>query len=139
MAARPAVVIDASAWISYLLPSDALHAPTRAWLGPCLVARNGVAGPVIVLPEVAGAVGRRSGKPAHGHRAVRALRLIPRLDLVGLDAGLTDLSIRFAADLGLRGTDATYVAVAYQLGLPLVTWDQEQLNWGASVVQTRTP
>ena len=133
------VILDASVWVSYLLPADALHAPTRTWLGPWLTQRNGVASPVIVLPEVAGAVGRRSGQPAHGHRAVRALRLVARLDLVPLDPLLIDLSIRFAADLGLRGTDAAYVAVAYLRGLPLVTWDQEQLTRAAAVVQTRTP
>ena len=119
---------------------DALHPPTRAWLSSWLTQQNGVVDPAIVLPEVAGAIGRRSRQPAHGHRAVRAMRLIPRLQLMALDAPLIDLSVRFAADLGLRGTDATYVvAVAFLRGLPLVTWDQEQLTRAATVIQTRTP
>jgi predicted nucleic acid-binding protein len=133
------VVLDASIWVSYLLPSDALHAPTRAWLGPWLTGRNGVVGPEIVLPEVAGPMARRSGSPALGHRSVRALRLIPRLDLVKTDDVLIANAVRLAADLGLRGADAMYVAVAHLRGLPLVTWDQEQLTRGAAVVQTRTP
>jgi predicted nucleic acid-binding protein len=91
------------------------------------------------LPEIAGAIGRRSGQPAHGHRAVRAVRLIARLELVALDAPLIDLSVRLAAEPKVRGTDATYVAVAYLRGLPLVTWDREQLTRAATVIQTRTP
>ena len=31
-----------------------------------------------------------------------------------------------AAELGLKGADATTVAVAHLLGLPLVTWDRQQ-------------
>jgi predicted nucleic acid-binding protein len=44
-----------------------------------------------------------------------------------------------AADLGLRGADAVYVALAHQLGLTLVTWDREQLTRTASMIVSRTP
>ena len=36
------IVADVSVWISYLLPSDAFHAQTRAWLAPWLVQQNRV-------------------------------------------------------------------------------------------------
>jgi predicted nucleic acid-binding protein len=133
------VVLDASVWVSYMLPSDALHAPTRTWLGPWLTGRNGVVGRDIVLPEVAGPMARRSGDAALAHRSIRAIRLIARLDLVQTDDVLISLAVRFAADLRPRGADAMYLAVAHLRGLPLVTWDQEQLSRGAAVVQTRTP
>jgi len=44
-----------------------------------------------------------------------------------------------AANLGLRGADAVYIALAQQLGVTLVTWDREQLTRGAAMVLTRTP
>jgi predicted nucleic acid-binding protein len=43
-----------------------------------------------------------------------------------------------AADLGLRGADAIYVALAHQLNVPFVTWDQEQLDRTSSAVVPET-
>lgn len=133
------VVADASVWVSYLLPADPLHARTRAWLGPWLVQRNRLVAPWLLLPEVSGAVARRSGQTVLGHRAVMMLRHSRRVEFHDLDESLAAESAMLAVILGLRGPDATYVAVADRLGLPLVTWDREQLTRAASVIQTRTP
>ena len=52
---------------------------------------------------------------------------------------LIEVVIEIASDLQLRAGDATYVAVAHQLNLPLVTWDKEQLQRGAILLSTYTP
>jgi predicted nucleic acid-binding protein len=44
-----------------------------------------------------------------------------------------------AAQQFLRGAHAVYVALAKQLGAPLVTWDKELLERAAAVVPTLTP
>ena len=51
--------------------------------------------------------------------------------LVDLDHQRARLTADVAADLRLRGADATYVAAAQELNLPLVSWDREQIERGA--------
>ena len=55
-----------------------------------------------------------------------SLLALPNLRLVALDARQGHTSTGLAAELGLKGADATTVAVAHSLGLPLVTWDRQQ-------------
>ena len=50
------------------------------------------------------------------NRATEMLLKVPSLRLVPLDAQLGRASAQLAAELGLRGADATYVAVADHLG-----------------------
>jgi len=133
------VVVDASVWASYLLPADPFHHPSRQWLVPWLTQKHEVVGPVLLLVEVASAIARRTGRPRLGRRAIRTLRQNPQVRLIDLDESLAVVAATLAVDLGIRGADAVYVAVAHRLSLPLVTWDQEQLTRGAAVVQTRTP
>ena len=56
-----------------------------------------------------------------------------------LDDTLVWAAVEVAADLKLRTGDATYVAVAHQLNIPLVSWDKEQLQRAGSLVSTYTP
>jgi len=48
-------------------------------------------------------------------------------------------AVTIAADLQLRAGDATYVAVAHQLNIPLISWDKKQLQRAESLVSTYTP
>lgn len=132
------VVVDASVWTSYVLPADPLHRQSRSWLDAWL-AQDQVVGPNLVLVEVAAAVARRSSQPALGNRAALMMRQHSRVRLIDLNDPLAVAAARLATALRIRGADAIYVAVAHQLELPLVTWDQEQLTRAASVIQTRTP
>jgi predicted nucleic acid-binding protein len=132
-------VADASVWVSALVASEVHHASSRAWLGERDAAEQVVVAPDLLVPEVAAAIARRSGRPAHGHRAVAALLRLPNLRLVVLDAELAEQAGRIAADSKLRGTDAVYAAVAKRLGVPLVTWDREQLERGRGVVEVVRP
>jgi predicted nucleic acid-binding protein len=119
-------VVDASLWVSHLVPADAHHRAVRRWLDAALAAGGWTPViPAVALPEVAGAVARRTGDAALGEDALDALRAVPGLRVVALDATLGTEAGRIAARLGLRGADAVYVAVAHTLGVPLVTLDDE--------------
>jgi predicted nucleic acid-binding protein len=67
------------------------------------------------------------------------LLALPNLRLVALDARLGRASAGLAAELGLKGADATTVAVAHALGLPLVTWDRQQGEWAGKQVTVYRP
>ena len=71
---------------------------------------------------------RRTRTPDLAHQAVQQLQRMRTLRLVALDRRLGQAASQLAADLGLRGADATYVAIADQLKIPLLTWDNEQVE-----------
>ena len=82
--------------------------------------------PTLLLPEVGGAISRRTGDPVLGRQATHQLENLPGLRLVEMDNELIHDAAILAADLGLRGADSVYVAVASQLRLPLITLDVDQ-------------
>ncbi len=133
------MVVDASVWVSALVPQDVHHARSRAWLEERL--REGVllVAPVILLAEVAGAIARRTGDPTLGEGAVDMLLSLPTLRLVPVDDRVGGEAARLAARLRLRGADALYVAVASLLEVPLITWDREQQERCQAVVRASSP
>ncbi|MCS7350620.1 MAG: PIN domain-containing protein [Anaerolineae bacterium] len=131
--------MDASVWVSRLVPQDVHYEASRRWLEVRVAAGDLLVAPVLLLAEVAGAIARRTGAPELGHRAVEGLLRVPNLRLVSLDRRLGRKMARLAADLRLRGADAAYVALAVHLGLPLVTWDQEQALRVALRIPVLTP
>ncbi len=56
-----------------------------------------------------------------------------------MDQALVDAAADVAVRFGLKGADSFYVAVAKQLGIPLVTLDNEQLTRPASIITTIRP
>lgn len=122
------IVIDASVWISFLIQQDANHAATRSWLTQILRDKVPLAAPILLLAEVGGAVSRRLENPDVGEKAVERLLSVPTLHLVGMDHALGMQTSQIAARYRLRGADACYVAVAAQLGVPLVSWDKEHME-----------
>lgn len=120
------VVVDASVWLSRLVASDVHHGHTRRWLEREDRTGGLFVTPALALPEVSGAIGRRTRRPRLAHEAVRRLLGLPNLRVVALDAELAEHASALAAELALRGADAVYVALAERLDLALVTWDREQ-------------
>jgi predicted nucleic acid-binding protein len=133
------IVVDASVWVSRLVPQDVHHAASRQWLEERAAAGRDLVAPVLLLLEVAGAIARRTGEPALGRRAARDLLRVPGLRVVPLDRRLGLAATRLAADLRLRGADAAYVATAARLGVPLFTWNREQLACAGKDVDVRQP
>ena len=124
-------VVDASVWVSALVPMDVNHEPSRQWLQHVGDTGQLVVAPALLLAEVAGAVARRTGTPALGLRAVGLVNRLPMSRIVPVDHTLPQLGARMAAEARLRGADAIYVALANRLAIPLVTWDVEQRHRGA--------
>ena len=139
-AANPlTVVVDASVWVSRLVPQEAHHEASRRWFESFTAEGGRLVAPVLLLPEIAGAISRRTGVPDLAHQAVQQLQRMRTLRLVALDQRLGQAASQLAADLGLRGADATYVAIADQLQIPLLTWDHEHVVKAGKRITVRLP
>lgn len=133
------MVIDASVWVSRQLPEDVKHAIAVAWLDQKVPQGVALAIPVTALAEIAGAVTRRSGQSSRGWQAAASTAAVPRLQIVEIDESLGLFAAQVAADYRLRGADALYVAVAARLGMPLVTFDNEQATRAAAAIEVIRP
>jgi predicted nucleic acid-binding protein len=133
------MVVDASVVVSRLVAHDMNHEASRRWLTRHVAGGGLVIAPTLLLPEVAGAVSRRTGEPRLARRAVGALLRVPGLRRITVDDVLARTAAALAGRLRVRGADAVYIAVAANLGLSLVTWDVEQRDRGAGVVEVLTP
>ena len=133
------ILVDASVWISRFVPRDVHHAVSAAWLERYLATGSLVVGPSLLPVEVAGAVSRISGSAEFATRSVELLLSLPSLRLVPIGGALTLDAARRAANLGLRGADAIYVAVAHRLAIPLLIWDVEQHTRGSRAIICHTP
>ena len=80
----------------------------------------------MLLPEVAGAISRRTCEQRLARNAIDSLTGLPQLQLIEMDRPLVQEAARLAADLGLRGTDSFYITVASRLKLSMVTLDGYQ-------------
>ena len=132
-------VVDASVWVARYVPTDAHHDPSFRWLQGLVDDMVPIYAPMLLLPELAGPVSRRMADPAEAVDAVEVLLELPTLHLEPLDADLAHDSWLLAAERGLRGADAVYLALAEFLGFPLVTWDREQLERAPDVISVSTP
>ena len=125
--------------MSSLRSPDANHAISRQWIADWIDAGENIIVPRLFLAEVGGAIPRTSTSPNLGRKAVADILSNPAIRLMPLEDALMDLASRRATDLLLRGSDAVYVALAERMGIPLVTWDHEQLARAARVIHVRVP
>lgn len=132
------IVVDASVIIGALLSGDEHYVRSRDWLGQYLLAGGQIIAPTILLSEVAGAITRRTSE-VYGALAVDGLRNLSSLKLHQITRKLALESAELAIDLGLRGADAIYVAVASRLNIPLVSWDREHLERAALRITVYQP
>ena len=133
------MVVDASVWVSALVGRDTHHGVSRRWLQQRLEATEPLIAPTLLLPEVAGAVARRTGAAEDGLEAAAEIQTMSAVRLVSLDAAICGEAARLAATLKLRGADAVYVAVARALNLAVVTWDQEIILRAGGIIEVIQP
>ena len=133
------VVVDASVWVSRLIPQDVNHDASRLWLERYVTAGGLLVAPALLLIEVAAAISRQTGQSTLSKQAVRYLQYIRAMRFVPLDSTVAETAVEVAADLQLRAGDATYVAVARLLSIPLVSCDRERIERSKSVTATYTP
>jgi predicted nucleic acid-binding protein len=132
-------VVDASVWVSLLAADDVNHEATQRWFDQQIAAGADFVAPALVLVEIAGAMARRTGDALTGMRAAARVRSLPELDLVALTVEDAEQAASIAARVALRGADAVYAALASARGRQLVTWDRQQRERSAAVVQVSSP
>jgi predicted nucleic acid-binding protein len=132
-------VVDASVWVGRLVPQDVHYEASRRWLEAYAAQGGRLISPILLLAEVAGAIARRTGDAELAERAVEQVLRVPRLGLVPTDPRLGRMAAQVAADLGLKGADAVYVALAHHLKAPLVTWDRQQCEKAGPRIAVYTP
>ncbi len=119
------IVVDASVWVARLVSEDIFYEPIKKWLSERLEAEDQFLAPSLLLAEIGGAISRRT-TPSLGLKAVEQLQNLPGLQLVEMEHSLIQEAAQLAAELGLRGADSVYVAVAARLNVPLATLDADQ-------------
>ncbi len=132
------MIVDASVWASYFIPSDKFHTQTVAWL-ESLGPNDTLIAPMLLLPEVAGAVTRRTQNAVLGREITQQILAWPSLQLAPLGEALILLASDVAVTLSIKGADAIYIATAQMEGAPLITWDAEQRERGSAIVSTHSP
>jgi predicted nucleic acid-binding protein len=132
-------VVDASVCVALFHADDPGHLASRRWLAESQDEAEPIVAPVILLAEVAAALGRGLGDAALAREAVRLLRGRHLVELFPVTEALAARAAEIAAEEKIRGCDALYVALAQQLEMELVTEDRQQLERGAAIIATRRP
>jgi predicted nucleic acid-binding protein len=132
-------VVDASVWVSRLVSADVHHRTSQTWREAFVGSGGQCVAPVLLLAEVAGAMARRTTEARLGQAALQLVLHMAALRIVNVERRIGMTAAQMAADLGLRGADALYVAFAQQVNVPLITWDQEQLDRTRSAIAARQP
>lgn len=127
-------VVDASVWVARLVAQDAFFTPVKTWIEERRYEGDILLSPALLLAEMAGAISRRTSDIGLAQRAVEIVQNLSGVRLVEMDRKLIQSAAQVAANLGLRGADSIYVAVAVQLKVPLVTLDKEQNERAKQIV-----
>ena len=131
--------VDASVFLNAFNPSEAGHEDSRRLLARLQEQAIPIIVPTLLVPETAAAIGRGRGDAGLARAFVAALRRLPHLVWVPLDETLAGQAADVAAELGLRGSDAVYLAVALRFGSTLITLDREQRERVAPTAVARYP
>jgi predicted nucleic acid-binding protein len=127
-------VLDASVWVARLVTQDEFHQAVKEWMAFQRQEDGQFVSPSLLLAEVAGAISRRTNA-SFGRRALHQLNILPGLRIVDMNNALIHAAADLAANLGLRGADSVYVAVAMQLEIPLLTFDVEQKERASTAIE----
>lgn len=128
------IVVDASVWVARLVSQDVFYEPVNSGCPFVFKEEDQFLAPSLLLAEIGGASSRRT-TPALGRKAIQQVQNLPGLQLVEMENSLLLEAAGLAAELGLRGADSIYVAVAARLDLPLVTLDIDQSESAAKRIK----
>lgn len=128
------IVVDASIWVARLVAEDVFYEPVKEWMYARLEEDDQFLAPSLLLAEIGGAISRRTTSSL-GLKAIEQVQSLPGLQLIEMEHALIRDAAQLAAELGLRGADSTYVAVAARLDLPLITLDVDQKERAAKRVK----
>lgn len=132
-------VIDASVYVAVANQADRHHGRSLTWLESTLREKGALAAPSLLVIEVAASIRRLTGSLDVAERVVSDLQKATAVELYPLTLARSDLAARLASLTGVRGADAVYLALAKELGEPLVTLDRQQLERGREIVEVKKP
>ena len=133
------LTIDASVFVSAAMPSEAQFDDSNLFLDHIRLHPQVLQCPMLLLPEVAASLARRTDNAEVGQNSIYWVTQFPTMSLLMLDMVRTLQASQIAAMYRLRGADAIYVAIAQEFGTTLITWDREMLTRGLSAVSIMTP
>lgn len=131
--------IDASVYLNAFNPYESGSEQSRNFLKQLEENATPMIVPALLLPEIAAAIRRGRDDPDLAKQFALTLSRLPNLVLIPLDLVLAQQAMEIAADAGLRGSDAVYVAVALRFGSRLVTLDKEQRERTADLTEVEYP
>lgn len=132
-------ILDASVCIALFKVDEAEHEACRAWMEQAKRGGEAVLAPVILLAEVASGLSRGLGDAALADGVVSLLQSGSLVRLFPISEALAASAASIASARRIRGCDAIYVALAGQLGEPLVSLDHQQLSRAAGLVEVMSP
>ncbi len=132
------IVVDASVWVSYVLPQDTWHHASTQFLDAATATATVMVVPALFLAEVGATVARQTTSEA-GRVTREQLLEIDLFRWIPIDMELAQAAAQLAAELQLRGADSVYVAIAAQLGLPLISWDHDHRTRATARIPVYTP
>jgi predicted nucleic acid-binding protein len=133
------MVIDASFWVAIFVENDAHYSEATEFLESALDPQQPFHIPALALAEVGGAIARKTGDKKAAELAVQYLVSQPWIDIHQGSEEISRGAARIAIGCMLRGADATYVALAQNLGVPLITRDREIYERGPAVARILMP
>lgn len=131
--------VDASVWVNGFDQREPGHESSRELLEVLRARGLPIIEPMLVLAEVAGAIGRTRQDASGAQAFATALSQLPTVTMLPIDAAIGQRALELAAQHGLRGADAVYAAVALHAGCILISLDNEHLTRLAGVVTVQTP
>ena len=132
-------VLDAGIFVAHFVEADTAHAECERAVTACKAELIHVIAPLVLPPEVAGAIARRTGDESRALLALTHLRNYPWLHVRLADTRFVEQTARLAARHALRGADAFYIAVAIENRCPLITLDEEMLTRAPSTIRAIRP
>lgn len=132
-------IIDASVYVSLANEADRYHDRCLRWFESCLRKQQSLAGPGLLLVEVAASLRRLTGSTELAQRVLSELQESDLIELYPLTLARIETAAILAASTGVRGTDAVYLALAKELEETLITLDRQQLERSKGVVDVSRP
>jgi predicted nucleic acid-binding protein len=131
--------IDASVFLNAFNRRERGHPESLRLLAAIEKLGDPVIVPALVVAEIASAIARTTNDRDTALTLARATASLPHVTLIPITAAMAMDTADIAATYRLRGSDASYVAVAEKYATTLVSLDPEHLTKGAHVAVCQTP
>jgi predicted nucleic acid-binding protein len=133
------IVIDASVWLSAILPTDVHYQYTVPWKNQIEVSSESIAIPAHFPAEVAGVLSRTGATSSFIADTLDDIGSERLFTIYPISVAFGRLCAEMASLAAVRGSDAIYLALAQFLDVPMLTWDRQQRERGAVFCRTMTP